>query len=450
MSYQHPTAETNSGGRNPDPLTGARLERAQRNYEAYGRPQTDLWAYNPFSSWKRITQDLIHFTPIDSLPQEDQDAIRYRRAQNYKGSNVPWIVSDYTSLMTAYDDVDDLLKTKTLITDYALSPAARAAKKLLGKRKASPDEKLDGWRDTCDTPAPPREKKLAVPNYGGLNLLAALGLDALAVLFPSWRLAALLFQALQTTDSFFGVGVQLGPVLGFAAEAAFRGLKLVGGPIFDFENKYEQLKGARIIASGNKALAAAHHAHPDDALTSLTGLYYASAGDVLPTLVIDQGDYPGLTQVFDVPWGPSPDESILTHYGVTIPADLLKNAATQGFDAARLAASLPYNLGAAVTNNLLSGILGGWSQSLGGPGESGVPSFTPDNETRELMKLAEDGICPAGQCDGELVTYVNTLPRVGSRIDPATGETIRTLDAARSLKLRVDQLSNIGKTLLGL
>jgi hypothetical protein len=448
MSYQHPTAETNSGGTSPDPLTGARLQRAQANFDRFGKTGASLSDYNPFSSWKRVTQDLIHFTPIDSLPQEEQDAIRYRRRKNFQDSAVPWIVSDYTGLMTAYDDVDDLLKTKTLIQDYGLTPAARAAKKLLGKRKPSPDERLDGWRDTCDTPAPPREKKLQIPSYGGLNFLAALGLDALAVLFPSWRLAALLFQALQTTDSFFGVGMQLGPVLGFAAEAAFRGLAYVGGPIVEFQNKYEQLKAARVVGSSNQALAAAPHAHPDDALTLLTGLHYATGSDVLPLLVIDTKDYPSLANVFDLPWSPSPDESILHHVGVTIPEDILGNAATQGFNAARLAASLPYNLGAALTNSILSGTLADFSRATGGPGANGLPALAADNETRAIMKLTEEGICPANQCDAELTTDLNMLSRVAERFDPATGQPVNPINAARSLKFHINDVRQIAQTLL--
>jgi hypothetical protein len=416
VSYLHPTADVNSAGEDRDPITGDRERRATERALASLSDDPGIAAYNPFGSWRRITEDLIHFTPLDHLPQDEQDAIRLRRRLAYKNSAVPWIVTDYTSLMTAYDDVDDLMKTKTLITDYALTPAARAAAKLAKGRKPLKDEKLQGWREGCDVPATPRERKLTVPQFGGLNFLAGLGLDALALLFPSWRFAALLLQALQTTDSLFGVGIQLGPALGFAMEGAFRGLKEIGGPIFDFTNKYEQLKAARVMGAGNKSLAAAPHAHGDDALTSLTGFYYSSDADIFPTLVIDQNDYPSVADVFHDPW----------------------QIGKEAFDAARLAASLPYNLGATLANNLLGDALAGMSKMLGGGGDSAFPGEAPDNETRALMKLAEQGICGSDLCEGDLAMDAYLLSQQQQRYVQGTPDLMSDEQLAKNLYLHTE------------
>lgn len=414
MSYLYPTADVNSAGQDRDPITGDRERRAIAYADQVLSQDPGISGYNPFSSWKRVTEDLIHFTPIDNLPQAERDAIRMRRRRAYKNSAVPWIVTDYTTLMTAYDDVDDLLKTKTLITDYALTPAAKAIRALGKRRRPFLDKNLEAWDSTCGVPAPPRERKLKVPTFGGLNFLAQLGLGALAVLFPSWRLASLLAQALQTTDSLFGVGIQLGPALGYVMEAAFRAAREIGGPIFDFDNKFEQLKAARTIANSNRALAAANHANGDDALTSLTGLYYAHPNDLAPLLVIDDDDYPSVADVFADPWA----------------------IGKEAFDAARLAASLPYNLGAALSNSLLGEIMGDWSSALGGPGDLGLGKLSPDNSAAALMKLAEMGICPGALCEGELAMDALLLATNHGRIDPTDGREMTTPEVASNLYLR--------------
>lgn len=416
MSYWHPTAERNSAGFDPDPITPARERIALDYLDGLNARGRDLSLYNPLSSWKRITEDVIHFTPFDSLPQKEQDAIRLRRRRNFQKSSIPWIVTDYGSLMNTYDDIDDLLKTKRLIQDYALTPAARLAHRLAKGRKPFRDALLDGWRDSCDPEIKPRQRKLAIPGFGGLNFLASLGLGALSALFPSWRLVALGLQALQTTDAFFGVGIQLGPILGYALELFFRGLEATNGPIFHFENKYEQLKAARVLRGGNKLLAAAPHADPDDAWTALTGFYYASDADIMPILVIDPDDYPSLTDVF-------------TDWGAW---------AKEGFDAVRLAASLPYNLGALAVNNFLGDALMGMSQMTGGPGYGASdPTFEPDNETRAFMKLAEAGICPGPQCEAEMLAGAYLLANYPPSRRRGTQEPMSLIDAARNLDYHV-------------
>jgi hypothetical protein len=423
MSYDHPTASVNSGLSNPDPLTGVRLDRAALNYDRWGRPNNTAPDYSPFTSWQRFTEDVLHYRPFDSLDQETQDAIRLRRQRNFQNSDVPWIVTDYTSLMTAYDDIDDLLKTKQLLTEYAIPAASKAARALKPGQKPFKDERLAGWREACEARVPPRERKIVFRGFGGWNALAGLGLAALGALFPGWRLAALLLQAAQTTDSLFGVGLQLGPILGYGAELFFRGLKDTNGPIFDFTNKYEQLKAARIIAAGPRALAAAPHAHPDDALTTLTGFHHASTSDLLPYLLIDQDDYPSVSDVLSNPWA----------------------VGKEAFDAGRLAASLPYNLGAALTNELLADALAGWSEALGGPGKSALPKINPNSQTEWLMKLAEKGICPSGQCEAELAQNALILSKIDGRHAPGDLSELPLPTVAEFLRMAVrDPLSFLG------
>jgi len=413
MSYLHPSAPTNSAGEERDPITGSRLTRANDYFDRYFNRENPKRDQSPFSSWKRFSEDVLHYQRFDSLPQEQQDAIRVRRRRNFQESDIPWIVTDATSLLTFLDDIDDLKKTGTFLNEFALTPAAKAAGKLLDGKSPFRDQRLTGWANDCDLKVPPRQRKQAIPGFGGLNLLAFLGLGALGLMFPGWRFFSLALQAAQTMDNFFGIGLQLGPILGYFMETFFRGAADTGGPILQFENKWEQLKASRIIQRGNRGLAAAPHADPDDALTSLTGLYDASGSDILPRLVIAPEDYPSFNDLSLDPasWG------------------------KESFDLARLAASLPYNLGAAAVNNLLGETLANWSEAVGGSLPGGAPDAKPDNETEVLMMLAELGICPAGQCEAELLVDAMLLAQPDQRYDEDTGILVTLRDLARRLGL---------------
>jgi hypothetical protein len=415
MSYDHPSGDFNSAGENPDPMSAIRIERAEARIQEYERTKRSIWDYNPFGSWKRFTEDIIHFTPMDELPQEDQDAIRLRRRKNFEGSSVPWIVSDYTGLLTAIDDVDDLMKTKKLVSDYALTPAAKAARNLRKGDKPWLDSVLDGWREGCDVPAPPREKKLLIPSFAGLNFLAQLLTGAFCTLLPLPRLACLLMQAAQTTDALFGIGLQLGPVLGFLMEAKLRALEAIGGPIFHFDNKWEQLKAARILQKTPYHLAAAAYADSDDALSSLTGFYWATDHARAPIFVISPEDYPSIAEVFEDP----------STFG------------KEALDFGRLAASLPYNMGAAALNVTVGEGLTNMATALSWEKNPYPGQNKPDNATRALMKIAENGICPGGQCEGETAMDALLLATQTGYRGLGTGAPVTQQDLARNLGLKV-------------
>jgi len=415
MSFDHPSAPTNSAGQERDPIKGTRLDKANKIYDEWGRRGNPFEDQNPFQSWQRFTEDMLHYRTLDSLPQGTQDAIRIRRQRNLQESDIPWIVQDTMTLLTALDDIDDLTKTMKFGTRYILTPAAKAARRLRKGKNPFRDERLTGWDTECGLKVPPRQRKQAIPKFGGLNLLSVLGLAGVAALFPEWAFFALALQAAQTMDNFFGVGLQLGPALGWAAEVFFRGLSDAGGPLFTFENKWEQLKAARITAKANKSMAAAPSSHPDDAMTSLTGLYYSSDRQFLPHLVIAPDDYPSLSKI------------------IQGEAEL----ARQTFNLARLAASLPYNLGAEAVNQLLGDTMTGWSEAVGGAAAAAAPDPHPDNETEVLMHLAELGICPNDKCEAELLVDAMLLANPDQRVDQTTRDVVTERDLARKLKLSV-------------
>lgn len=377
-----------------------------------------------FFQWKRVREDLIHFTPIDSLPEIERDAIRRRRFLAFKNSRIPWQATDATALLTAIDDVDDMSKVPGFIRDYAVRPLSALGRRFTGKSTTPRDANLDAWRDACAAPAAPRERKRIVLGNGLLDLLGFLGLGALSALFPAWAFALRALQFLQVTDSLFGVGIQLGPAIGLAAELAARAGEAIGLPFGPEHNKYHQLLAAGITQSANKLAASDQTMHPEDRLTTLLALHRSSESDLLPHIVLGADDYPNLAETITHPW----------------------QAGEYAFNFARLAASIPYNLGADLVNATLGGMLGNWSTALDGAGPAAVPTAAPNNQLRAVMKLADQGVCPAGQCDAELYMQTRILTDPHRRIDVPTARSRTLIEKAKDLGMDISQ---VVQTLLG-
>jgi len=79
---------------------------------------------------------------------------------------------------------------------------------------------------------------------------------------------------------------------------------------------------------------------------------------------------------------------------------------------------------------------------IGGSGYGGgEPAVSEDNETRDIMRLAEMGICPGPQCEAELVADTYLLSTAGPRTQPGSSEPWTLADMARALGFRVDRPS---------
>ncbi len=411
-------------GANPDPITPERETRARRLLSDRRSRVDSGDSFGDFFQWKRITEDVIHFTPFDNLPQDEQDAIRLRRFDAYKNSRVPWIVTDASQLLSAIDDVDDLSKVPGFVNDYAIAPARGLAKRFSGKQTKAADENLEAWRDACAAPSSPRERKRFLLSHGLLDVLAFAGLGALTALFPAWGFVLRAMQFLQVTDAFFGVGLQLGPALGFAEEKIARGLESVGLPFGPDHNKYHQLLAAHVTNASNTLPAAAGESHAEDTLTSMFALHRASQNDLLPMIVLANDDYPNLVDTITHPW----------------------QVGEYAFSFARLAASIPYNLGAGLINTTLGDMLANWSHALGVGGNPTVPAPQPGNELRALMGLADQGICPSPICDAQLYQDAFLLTHGHPRVDVATNRQRTLWEKAKDLGLDVSQAI---QTLLG-
>jgi len=390
VAYIMPSGPVRSDGEPTKPLTPEQKSQADdylRRIEILRRSQD---YYADFFQWRRITEDVLHYTPFDSLPHEQQLAIIRRRQKAFQESYIPWIVTDATSLLTGIDDIDDFLKSAQFLKEYAVTPLARAIGKGFPATPYDANPILRAWRRNCDRRIPKRQRKLGFVNAIAPNRFPAGLLPALLGLFPGWRFWALAMQFAQTTDGLFGVGLQLGPLIGGALELLFRGAAALGLPFGPEGNKYHQILGARATQHANQLLAAHQAMHPEDTLSVLATLDNIASRQLIPYDIIAPQDYPDAFQMFQHPW------------------QQLENFAGLAF-------SIPYNIQAGLVNNLLGPVLQDWSLKIEGGGVSQIPQPELDNFPRWVLERIAKGICPTAQCDAELLQALAFLAQASRR-----------------------------------
>ena len=413
MSYYHPSAPVNSSGFNPDPMTPARLNAARERNDARDRDTSPLTPLRDLTSWRFWGTDVITFLPFDLQSPESRDDKRERRMRQMRDSHIPWVVQDATSILTFLDDVDDIMKSPRIAKDYLIKPAGRALDKLLpGGNRAT--DALDDWKAPCRAKARlPRDQKLWIQNGKGLEFLAALGLQALKSVFPAIRIALTVSQLLQATDTLFGMGVKLGPILGAIMEFGFRGAAYFGLPFGPEHNKYEQLKAARILQNMNRGLGAFSQLHPDDQLTVLHAIDAATRPEVLTPIVLKPDDYPQIEEIIED----------------------LGNAPKEIYDLVSNLGILPYNLAAYALNDLINPAFERIAQALGiDPGLlRDAFSAAPDNTRDAMMRLAEKGILPCALCAANVWQTLPALERAQARYEAGTGRPLNTRQQALQL-----------------
>jgi len=414
VSYLNPSGPKRSDGATVDELRGDALRDAQfiLGTAAERKAQGDQFA--DFFQWQRLTEDVLHFQTFDSLPPEQQNAIKLRRQNAFKNSYIPWVVTDATALLTGLDDIDDMAKTAHFLKRYVLSPLATGLDKILPDSPLRNDHNLQRWRRSCYRRPGKRERKRVFVAIAQPVALPRAGGGLLAALFPAWRFAALLAQALQTTDGVFGVGLQLGPLIGQLQEGFFRGLAALGLPFSPEGNKYNQILASRVTARGNMTAAGWQPMHPEDRLSALTALVAASDAGFNEKIVIPAEDYPDAFNMFAHPW------------------QELGNFAG-------LAASLPYNLGALALDQFGLPLFGNWSQTVGGPGATGFPTPGMNNAQQQILRLLEQGVCPGQQCDAELLQIIAILAQGQFRVIPHPPVFTPVQEMADNFNLIVDK-----------
>jgi hypothetical protein len=408
MSFEHPTAPVNTCRRNPDPFDLLSWEERNKTLAPKDKPITVTELWKTFFQWKTLKEDVIHFTPFDRLPKEQQDAIRARRLRAFKDSHVPWIITDFTTLAQALDDIDDMGKTAQFAKEYALHPTRIPRGREDVTRALDPDGELLTMRQLCSGKAIPRERKIAFANVLKATGLASMLPPAIAALFPRWRFFALLLQALQTMDGFFGVGIQLGPIIGLAEETIYRGLDKLGAAFSPGDNKYNQILAAQITRR-SAYLTAAHRAlHPEDKLSMLSAQYAASTRDFMPYVVIAPEDYPNTFEMFHHPW------------------DQLRNFGN-------LFASLPYNLEATIVNAAVRPMFNNWSTAVNGEPPPEDTRHVPNSLERRIMATLEGGFCPGTHCNASIYQHFGIENQIAQRLDPISAQLIDAFHFFRSL-----------------
>jgi hypothetical protein len=408
MSFEHPTHTVNTCRRNDDPFDLLSWQQRHDTLAPRDQPIKDTKAWTLFFQWKHFQEDTIHFTPFDSLPKEDRDTIRARRLRAFQESRIPWLVSDYSEYAQALDDIDDMAKTATFIKEYAVTPLVQLPSAIRTLASDTFEDAVRDMREACTVVHGPRQRKLAFLNKRHPGTGSSLLLPALALLFPAWKFVALGLQALQTLDNFFGVGIQLGPIIAAAEEAFFRGLSKIGLPFGPENNKYHQLLAAGVTRRSAR-IAAIHRAlHPEDVLTMLSAQHAASNHLYMPYLVIDPDHYPKATELFHDP-------------------------ATQLRNYKNLALSLPYNLAAVVTNNAIAPMFLNWSSAVNAQPPAAQPQYVPNSLERRIMATLNSGFCPGTHCNASVYQHFGIENTIAQRLDPISDQLIDAYHFFKSL-----------------
>lgn len=175
----------------------------------------------------------------DKFSPERYEAIRAMKQKRKEkflamlGSPTPHIVNNAGSIMTAIDDAQDAVSTLAMVGVLAVKAAPRA----LGRVFAGPA----GWAlaasDVLNTvqhlgfkKMPNMTSKRQIEAATGENLKTKKGrlkaIQKLKVKFPT---KAAVIEGLQVTDNIFGVGICLGPIVGFVLDSVFGPFRVITG-----------------------------------------------------------------------------------------------------------------------------------------------------------------------------------------------------------------------------
>jgi len=175
----------------------------------------------------------------DKFSPERYEAIRKMKKKrkdkflSMLGSPTPHIVNNAGSIMTAIDDAQDAMSTIAMAGVLAIKYAPR----VLGKLISGPV----GWSllasDMLNTvqhlgykKIPNMTSKRQIEAMTGENLRTKKGrIKAMRKLVRKFPTKAALIEGLQVTDNIFGVGICLGPIVGFVLDSVFGPYRTITG-----------------------------------------------------------------------------------------------------------------------------------------------------------------------------------------------------------------------------
>ncbi len=175
----------------------------------------------------------------DKFSPERYETIRKMKAKRKEkflamlGSPTPHIVNNAGSIMTSLDDAQDALSTLAMVGVLAI----KAAPRVLGKVFSGPVGWTLAGSDVLNTVAhlgfkkmPNMTSKRQIEAATGENLRTKKGrlkaIEKLKIKFPT---KAAVIEGLQVTENIFGVGICLGPIVGFVIEAVTGPYRVITG-----------------------------------------------------------------------------------------------------------------------------------------------------------------------------------------------------------------------------
>lgn len=158
-------------------------------------------------------QDLVHLVPESFLPEEQQRQNKRDRIYRLKSSPLPQSLQAVTRIVTAVDNVQDALVTASVLVRIAALGAPELAPVAIGLGAAA--DSLNALNMLAGLPLNPLSSKanwkaLARTAWGSQAVRAKTATNLTAALPGIGET----FQILQTTDQLFGVGIQIGPLMG--------------------------------------------------------------------------------------------------------------------------------------------------------------------------------------------------------------------------------------------
>lgn len=167
---------------------------------------------------------------------EEIRAMKQKRKDKFLAmlaSPTPHIVNNAGSIMTALDDAQDAVSTLAMIGILAIKAAPRA----LGKVFAGPAGWALAGSDVLNTvqhlgfsKMPNMTSKRQIETATGENLKTKKGrLKKVERLLKKFPTKAAVIEGLQVTDNIFGLGICLGPIVGFMLDSVFGPYRVITG-----------------------------------------------------------------------------------------------------------------------------------------------------------------------------------------------------------------------------
>lgn len=262
-------------------------------------------------------ENSVALVPESFLPPQEQLDRKRRRIAQLRASPLPESVQSLTRIVSAVDNVQDALVTASVLLRVG-SLAVPALRPLAIGSGAAADA-LAGLNLLAAAPLAPLSGKVpwkqVIRGSLGSTAVRAASARSIATAMPT---VAEGIQIAQTTRDLFGVGLQLGPAMGFMGSVAY------GIP----QNAAFALPGDRPFRPGDEFFSS-----PEAAAAAISGTVDDLLGTVLRAPA-DLAELAGISQ--DIPWEDHFDALAAANLGAELGRALVAPARWQPFVTPRL------------------------------------------------------------------------------------------------------------------